>query len=157
MFFCFVIIVSCDKKDDVEIDTEKPNIDLSFVGAFPNNCDTIYFGESFFFNALFTDNQELGSYSIDFHHNFDHHSHTTEVSDCEDEDSKDPVNPYVDILDGNIPKGKTSFETSLSIVIPESDENGMYDGGDYHFFISLTDKEGWSTQKGVSIKILHRP
>ena len=34
--------------------------------------------------------------------------------------------------------------------------NGLYDEGDYHFFISLTDKEGWSAQKGLSVKMLHR-
>jgi hypothetical protein len=29
-----------------------------------------------------------------------------------------------------------------------------FDPGDYHFFISLTDREGWSAQKGLNIKVL---
>lgn len=150
------LFTSCEK-EETEIDTQKPSIEMSFMEAFPNNCDTLYFGEPFTFKALFTDNQELGSYSIDFHNNFDQHSHTTETNNCEEEEIKEAVNPYVNILDGEIPAGSKSYTTNLSFTIPESNENGLFQPGDYHFFISLTDKEGWSTQKGISIKILHRP
>ena len=139
-------------KDDV--DDEKPAIDLTFPDAFPVNCDTLYFGETVTFKALFTDNIELGSYSIDIHNNFDHHSHSTEVTECNLDDIKNPINPYVSIEDYDIPEGLDAYETSLEIIIPNSDSNGEFDEGDYHFFISLTDKEGWSTQKGLSIKIL---
>ncbi|MAX82334.1 MAG: hypothetical protein CL843_19420 [Crocinitomicaceae bacterium] len=155
--FAFLILLlnSCEKDDD-EIDQEKPKINLEIDGAFPVNCDTLYFGETFTFKVLFSDNAELGSYSIDVHHNFDHHTHTTEVNECDLEEIKDPVNPYVSIVDYDIPEGKTSYETSLEITIPSGDENGEFDRGDYHFFISLTDKEGWSTQKGLSIKMMDR-
>jgi len=88
---------ACNKEND--IDKEKPVIDLSGPDAFPQNCDTIYFGESFNFNVLFSDNVELGSFSIDIHHNFDHHSHSTEVTECQLDSKKDSVNPLVLIQD----------------------------------------------------------
>ena len=90
------------------------------------------------------------------HNNFDHHSHSTEVSACELWPVKIPVNPFVFIDDFDIPAGSTEFKTSQIISIPTSNGNGEFDEGDYHFFISLTDKEGWSTQKGLSIKIIKR-
>ncbi|WP_319229031.1 DUF4625 domain-containing protein [Draconibacterium orientale] len=142
--------------DDNEVDKEKPIIDISFSGAFPTNCDTIYFGEPFVLRMKFSDNLELGAFSIDIHNNFDHHSHSTEVTDCHPDPDKDPVNPYVSINDYSIPESLKEYETNLTISIPESDGVELYDEGDYHFFIRLTDKEGWSAQKGLSIKMLHR-
>ena len=151
--FILFVLTTCSKDD---VDTQKPEIDLTISGAFPVNCDTLYFGEPFTFTALFSDNRELGSYSIDIHNNFDHHSHTTEVSACSLDDIKEPVNPYVSIEEYTIPQRLDTYQTSLRITIPAGDGNGDFDEGDYHFFISLTDKEGWSTQKGLSVKILHR-
>jgi hypothetical protein len=145
---------ACEKDD--KIDKEKPTIDLSIQDAFPVNCDTIYFGESFELKVLFSDNIALGSYSIDIHHNFDHHSHSTEVTECNLDPIKEPVNPFLFIEDYDIPEGKADYETTESITIPSGDGNGLFDEGDYHFFISLTDSEGWSLQKGLSIKMLHR-
>ena len=144
---------SCEKD---AIDKEKPTIDLSIQDAFPVNCDTIFFGESFDLKVLFTDNFELGSYSIDIHNNFDHHSHSTEVTECNLSPEKEPVNPFLFIDDFDIPTNLEEYETNLSISIPSGNDNGEYDEGDYHFFISLTDKEGWSAQKGLSIKMLNR-
>lgn len=148
-----IVYNSCEK--DEAIDKQKPEIDLDVKGAFPTNCDTLYFGETFTFKVLFTDNVELGSFSIDIHHNFDHHSHSTEVTECSLDPVKDPDNPFKFIQDYAIPEGSKKYETHLSISIPSGNSSGLYDEGDYHFFISLTDKEGWSTQKGLSIKIFH--
>lgn len=153
-FFLLIIFNSCEKED--EIDNVKPVIVLSIQDAFPVNCDTLYFGESFELKVLFTDNVELGSYSIDIHNNFDHHSHSTEVTECILDPIKTPINPFLFIEDYNIPAGLSDYQTNMSITIPSGNENGTYDEGDYHFFISLTDKEGWSAQKGLSIKMLHR-
>ncbi|MFW5760341.1 MAG: DUF4625 domain-containing protein [Cyclobacteriaceae bacterium] len=153
-FLLLIFFNSCEKED--EIDKVKPVIDLSIQNAFPVNCDTLYFGESFELKVLFTDNAELGSYSIDIHNNFDHHSHTTEVSECSLAPIKDPVNPFLFIEDYNIPAGQSAYQTNMSISIPSGNGNGDYDEGDYHFFIRLTDKEGWSSQKGLSIKMLYR-
>lgn len=151
--FLLITVISCDTK---ETDNEKPEIDLTIAGVFPLNCDTLYFGEDFTVKFLLKDNVELGSYSIDIHNNFDHHSHSTEVTACEMWPVKTPVNPFVFIADFDIPAGSADFTTAETISIPAGNGNGAFDEGDYHFFISLTDKEGWSTQKGLSIKILKR-
>lgn len=153
-FLLAMVSISCKKGDD--IDKEKPVIDLSIQDAFPVNCDTLYFGEPFVLRMLFSDNAELGSFSIEIHQNFDHHSHSTEVTECTLDPVKDPVNPYNFIEDYAIPPGLTAYETDLSVFIPSANGDGSFDGGDYHFYISLTDKEGWSAQKGLSIKMLHR-
>ncbi|MCB0629983.1 MAG: DUF4625 domain-containing protein [Saprospiraceae bacterium] len=153
-FLLLVLFNSCQKEE--EIDREKPAIDLSLPDAFPVNCDTLYFDESFDLKVLFTDNTALGSYSIDIHNNFDHHSHSTEVTECSLNPVKDPINPFTFIQDYTIPEGSSEYETDLSINISSGDSDGLYDDGDYHFFISLTDQEGWSVQKGLSIKIFHR-
>jgi len=147
---------SCNK--DNNIDTEKPQIDISIPCAFPLNCDTLYFGEPFELQLLFTDNAELGStnaFSIDIHNNFKHHTHSTDVSECRPEAEKEPINPFLFIENYDIPAGQSSYQTNQTISIPSGNENGQYDEGDYHFFISLADKEGWSTQKGLSIKMRH--
>jgi len=157
LLLLLAFIVSCDNSE--EIDNKKPLIDLSIQDAFPTNCDTLYFGESFELKVVFTDNFELGSksaFSIDIHNNFDHHSHSTEVTACQMDPQKVPVNPFVFIESFDIPPGLSEYETNVSISIPANDENMPYDEGDYHFYISLTDNEGWSAQKGLSIKILHR-
>jgi hypothetical protein len=150
----FTGVISCNKEKD--IDTEKPSINIDFTGSFPVNCDTLYFGEAFNLKAKFTDNVELGSFSIGIHHNFDHHSHTTEVTECSLDPVKDPVNAFTFIEDYEIAAGLGAYATDVEIAIPSGDANGSFDEGDYHFFISLTDHEGWSNQKGLSIKMLYR-
>ena len=153
LVFLILAFHACSKND---VDNEKPGIDLTIPGAFPQNCDTLYFGETFTLKVLFTDNGELGSYSIDIHNNFDHHSHSTEVTECNLDPIKEPVNAYLSIEDYAIQEGQDRYVTSLKITIPNGDSNGDFDEGDYHFFISLTDREGWSAQKGLSIKILRK-
>ncbi|HBH06934.1 MAG TPA: hypothetical protein DDX92_10085 [Flavobacteriales bacterium] len=150
-----VIVSSCEK--DEEIDTTKPAIDFSISGAFPTSCsDTVYFGEPFAFRLKFTDNVELGSYSIDIHHNFDHHSHSTEAVECNLDPKKDPVNAYTGIADFTIPDGRTEYITDDPLSIPLSNTIGQFDEGDYHFLIRVTDKEGWSTSYGIGIRMAYR-
>lgn len=153
IFFIFAFN-SCENNEDN--DKEKPVIDLTIQDAFPVGCETLYFGETFTLKVKFTDNVQLGSYSIDIHNNFDHHSHSTEVEECSFDPIKTAVNPFTFIEDYDIEEGLSEYETDLSITIPSANSNGSFDEGDYHFFISLTDKEGWSAQKGLSIKILKR-
>jgi hypothetical protein len=157
LFVLLISLFSCSDDDDV--DDQKPVIDLSFDGAFPTNCDTLYFGETFYFKAFFSDNEELGSYSIDIHNNFDHHSHSTEAGlvECSLDPVKTSENPFLYIEKFSFPEGnKGEHETSRPIKIPDEGEKGAFEGGDYHFFISVTDKTGWTAQKGLSIKILRR-
>jgi hypothetical protein len=148
----FVILVlfltTCSKED---VDDQKPEIDMSWLGAFPTNCDTIYIGESFSFMAKFTDNTQLGSYSIDIHHNFDHHSHSTEVTECDLEPKKSAENPLIFINEYEIPENQKEYQANIEISVPAG-----VDEGDYHFFISLTDREGWRAEKGLSIKLVKK-
>lgn len=148
-----IIFTACKKE---EIDQEKPVINLTSEDAFPQSCDTLWLGESFTFRALFTDNRELGSYSIEIHENFDHHSHSTESEACDLMPEKDPVNPFEFLNDYTIPEGLTSYEASVVINIPEGNNDGPFDEGDYDVYISLTDREGWQTYKVISVKILDR-
>ncbi len=150
----FVLFFSCEKKE--EIDTEKPEIDLDIQDAFPIQCDTLYFGESFILKVRFTDNVELGSYNIDIHHNFDHHSHSYTIEECNLAPIKEPGNPFVFIEDYPVPDGESDYTTNLSIKIPTQNNEGQFDEGDYHFHINLSDKEGWSIPFGMSIKFLYR-
>lgn len=141
-------LASCSS-DNNEIDTEYPVIDISASNAFPIQCSEITRGQKITFRAKFTDNAALGSYSLDIHHNFDHHTHSTEVNNCVSDPVKKPVNPMLYINSLTIPNGEKSYEAVQEITIPTD-----IDPGDYHFMIRLTDKEGWQTIKGLSIKIL---
>jgi hypothetical protein len=149
ILFSFVIIIfamGC-KKDQQQIDTEPPVIDIS-TNSFPVQCSILTRGEKVVFKAKFSDNAALGSYSIDIHQNFDHHTHSTEVANCTLDPIKAPVKPFLFINTFQLPEGKTVYEANTEITIPSD-----IDPGDYHFLIKLTDKEGWQTIKGISIKI----
>lgn len=145
---CHALFTACSSDNDV-IDKEYPVIDISSTNAFPIQCSQVTRGQKFTFRASFSDNAALGSYSLDIHHNFDHHTHSTEVSDCETDPIKKPVKPMLYINSVTIPDGLKNYEAVQEIAIPED-----IDPGDYHFMIRLTDKEGWQTLKGLSIKIL---
>ena len=142
------VLFSCSKE---ERDDELPEIIMSETGHFPQNCDTLYLGESFTFRARFTDNVELGSYSIDIHHNFDHHSHSTEMAECPMDPKKTPVNPFLFIEQFDIPEGKREYDAMQVISIPDD-----IDHGDYHLMVRLTDKTGWQAIRGISIKIMEK-
>jgi len=139
-----------------DLDEIKPEIILDDAAAFPVNCDTLYFGETFTWTATFSDNVELGAFSLEIHDNFDHHAHSTEVEACEFDPDKVAENDYYMVKEFDIPAGLTTYQVSEEIVLPESNADGMLESGDYHFFIRLTDREGWSAVKGLSVKILHR-
>jgi len=132
----------------VAIDTTYPTINIEASNAFPKQCSVVKRGEKFIFKADFSDNVELGAVSVDIHHNFDQHSHSTEVAACNMDAKKTPVNPLKFIQDFSIPTGQKNYQISQEIEIPAS-----IDAGDYHFLIRLTDKSGWQTIKGLSIKI----
>lgn len=138
--------------DDDEKDDLIPEIDMDTAGAFPQNCDTVYRGESFIFRATFADNVKLGSFSIEMHNNFDHHTHSTDITECEMEPIKSPVNPLLFIEEYDIPEGQKSYEATVEISIPAD-----VDTGDYHFMVRLTDAAGWQALKGISVKIAENP
>jgi len=141
------LLFSCNKDKDAT-DTLYPEIDTNIDGAFPVQCSEIERGKPFTFKARFTDNAALGSFSLDIHHNFDHHTHSTEIAECGDEPDKTPVRPLLFIKDYDIPPGSREYIATTEIKIPAD-----IDAGDYHFMIRLTDQQGWQTIKGISIKI----
>lgn len=143
-----VLAISSCKKDESAVDTEYPTIDLSIAGAFPQQCAEITRGKSFTFKAKFADNAALGAFSLDVHHNFDQHSHSTEVNNCTMDAKKTPVKPFLLIKSYSIPADQKEFIATTTIDVPTD-----VDPGDYHFLIRLTDKEGWQTIKGISIKV----
>ena len=142
------VIGGCSKKNDISPDTEYPVIDISADNAFPKQCSVIKRGENFIFRARLTDNVQLGSASIDIHHNFDHHTHSTDVQSCQFDAVKAAVNPFLLIQTYPIQEGLKNFEINQTVTVPAN-----ADPGDYHFMIRLTDKAGWQTIKGISIKI----
>lgn len=86
---------------------------------------------------------------------FDNHAHRTEVETCKLDPVKVSVNPYYTIVGFSIDAGSKEFTVSQEVSIPLSDSSGEFDEGDYPFFISLTDREEWSVQKRLNIKILN--
>lgn len=126
-----------------------PEISEQGITANPIDCQVYHRGETIPFSYVFTDNDELGKYNIEVHHNFDHHTHSTSATTCSMDDVKEAQNPWVFNQDFNIPDGQKSFSACKDIKIPTN-----IDTGDYHFMIRLTDKAGWQQIKSVAIKIV---
>jgi len=139
------ILQSCN--NDL-IDDERPVIDLTIDNAFPLNCVTVYRGENFAFRFRLSDNLELGSYSIEMHHNFDHHTHSTSPVQCAKDPVKSAVKPFLFIRDFSIPGGLKEYVATGEIQIPAD-----VDTGDYHLMIRVTDRSGWQTFEGIGLKI----
>lgn len=137
-------------KDDVKDDVV-PKIDISAADAFPQNCVTVYRGESFQFKIRLTDNVELGSFSVEMHNNFDHHTHSTSSVECTLDPIKKAVNPFLFITEYPIPEHQREYTATGTIDIPAG-----VDIGDYHFMIRVTDAAGWQTFEGISLKIADR-
>lgn len=144
------VFFSCSE-DETEKDTVYPAITMQEGEHFPMNCDTLYIGESFTLRARFTDNRALGSFSIDVHNNFDHHTHSTDISPCPQEADKEPVKPFQYIDQFPIAGGPASYDAELEISVPAG-----ADPGDYHLMVRLTDAQGWQTLKGISVKLAER-
>lgn len=146
--FLLLLLAGCD---EIVKDEEVPQINMSGTNDFPQDCARVYRGEAFVFSATLTDNMELGSYSIEMHHNFDHHTHSTSGTSCETEPVKLPVDPFIYIEEYEIPAGLTSYAVQNQIVVPAN-----VDTGDYHITVRLTDKSGWQTFKGIAVKVANR-
>jgi hypothetical protein len=142
------LLAGCDRSNEDTKDMQKPVIEMSGSGYFPQNCVTLKRGDSFTFRAKFSDNVELGNYNIEIHNNFDHHSHSTGSEECAMDATKTPVNAWVFNQDYSIPAGMKEFEANNEIPVPVT-----VDAGDYHFMVRLTDKSGWQQLLAVSVKI----
>ncbi len=141
----FIVLFACNK-ENTEIDTEKPTINMD--NGFPTNCVVIKKGKPFIFKALFKDNKGLAGYSIDIHHNFDHHTHSTDMVECDLLPKKKPVNAFKKVKTYKIEGNPTSYQASQEFMI-----DNEYDSGNYHFSIKVVDKEGWTSIKGISFTL----
>lgn len=154
LFFCIILLgFSCDKK---ETDIIAPEIDLDRTGNFPLSCDSLFFDNTYNILLHFTDNSELGSYSIDIFHNFDHHFQISNSGTCGPDEVKNPVYPFIYSNTFQIPPDLQEYTTNIVIWFPEKDCcDNFYDEGDYIFLVRLYDKAGLFTEKSMMIR-LHR-
>ena len=149
--------VACGS-DDNDKDMTAPVISGRGLTASPINCQVYHPGDVISFRYLFEDDTELGSFNIEVHGNFDHHSHSTEADDHDhegsechhDDDHEDETSgtPWVFNQDYGIPAGQVSYKAAVEIPIPADVRHG-----DYHFMIRLTDRAGWQQLKAVAILI----
>ena len=143
---------ACGDDNDTR-DMLKPVISSEGITANPINCQRYYRGDVIPFHYILKDNDELGSYDIEIHSNFDHHTHSTESpTQCHshlDEDHSEPVNPWVFNRSYILPDGFKTFEARHDIEIPSD-----IDPGDYHFMVRVIDKSGWQELLAVEIEIV---
>ncbi|MBQ9254586.1 MAG: DUF4625 domain-containing protein [Bacteroidales bacterium] len=145
LVFCFF---SCGDKEEDNKDMQKPVIYTDEL-CVPMDCQSFTVGETIHFSYIFKDNKELGSYNIEIHNNFNHHTHSTSSVECEKEETKQPVKAWVYNKDFSIPTGLKEYSAKIDIPIPQD-----IDKGEYHFMIRLTDRSGWQELKSVAIRIL---
>jgi len=151
MLLCALSACS-SSNDDENRDMTYPVISSQGIVAVPIDCEVFHRGDVIPFNYLFTDDTELGSYNIEIHHNFDHHTHSTSPVECQMDAKKSKegiVNPWIYNQDFTIPAGQRSFTARHDITIPAN-----IDTGDYHFMIRLIDRAGWQQLHAVAIKIV---
>lgn len=150
-FFLFGILffASCSSDDTSVKDQDKPEINIAYEGGFPEPCMALVKGETYTFRAKVTDNQALAAYSLDIHHNFDHHTHDDQQGDCELDVVKQPINPWVFMENYAIEGDVSSYEIMIELTIPQD-----IDPGDYHCSYSVTDQTGWQSRTSVDIKIV---
>ena len=116
---------ACSGSDDeVQKDMQQPVISDQGITANPIDCQVYHRGETIPFSYVFTDNDELGKYNIEVHHNFDHHTHSTSATTCSMDDVKEAQNPWVFNQDFNIPDGQKSFSAREDIKIPTNIDTG---------------------------------
>ncbi len=143
-------LCACSSSDDSETtkDMTPPVISSEGITANPIDCQVYQRGGVISFNYVFTDDTELGSYNIEIHNNFDHHTHSTSSVECPMDEKKTPVNPWIYNQDFTIPTGQKKYNSRIDIPIPAD-----IDSGDYHFMVRVTDKAGWQQLHAVAIKV----
>lgn len=145
-----VMFASCIEERDTEV--EQPKITL----ISPMPCDTLYFGEPFNYIIKIEDNTGLGGVSMDLHNNFGHHSHGGHAA-CAMDPVKDPVNPYTESWIFNLPEDSLEYTFETEIVLTDmKDDSTLFDNGDYHFHLYVTDNDGYQVFTSFGVKILNR-
>ncbi|MCK0148073.1 DUF4625 domain-containing protein [Arenibacter sp. F26102] len=144
-----LVVASCTTDDNAAKDEQKPTIDINYDEGFPQACSQLVRGETYSFKAMVSDNVELASYSLDIHHNFDHHTHDDQDGECSMDTKKTAINPWIFIENYSIEDGLTIYEISIGLTIPND-----IDTGDYHCSFSVIDETGWQSRTSVDIKII---
>lgn len=142
-------MVSCSGDDGSIKDEEKPGISIDYTEGFPQACTVLKRGEVYRFRAMVTDNLELASYSLDIHHNFDHHTHDDQGAQCELFPVKEAQHPFIFMKNYTVDGAPTSYEINIAVTIPND-----IDPGDYHCQYSVTDRTGWQSRTSIDIKIV---
>lgn len=144
-----VFVSSCIKGKDTE--EEQPEVEL----LSPSPCDTLRFGEPFTYRVRITDNTGLGNISMDIHHNFAQHSHGAHES-CDYDPPKEAVHPYSNNWIFTLPEDKKEhvFETQIDLEEMKNDST-LFDSGDYHFHIYVTDNDGYQVFTTLDCKVLN--
>lgn len=144
-----LLIVSCSSDDSIDKDEEKPTITINYTGGFPQSCTELQKGQTYNFKAKVADNKALASYSLDIHHNFDHHTHDDQGAQCDLDPIKQAINPLIYMENYSIEGGPTTYEINVSLTIPND-----IDTGDYHCQFSVIDQTGWQSRTSIDIKIV---
>ena len=130
----FAGIVSCDSDNNDPVDVTGPAIELDE----PHGEEFFQTGDFIHFEATFTDDIELGSYSIDIHDNLDGHSHGR-IADEE-------IDPS--LLEWNYKENFTFEAGQKAAVIDMHDEIQIPSNAiaaPYHFIVQAVDKAGNAT------------
>lgn len=143
------VAISCSSNSSADVDEEKPTITINYDGGFPQPCIELNRGETYEFKAKVSDNVALASYSLDIHHNFDHHTHDDQGAQCNLAPVKEAVNPMTYMENFSIENGPISYEINIPVTIPDD-----IDTGDYHTLLSVTDQTGWQSRTSIDIKII---
>ncbi|RTE53362.1 DUF4625 domain-containing protein [Arenibacter aquaticus] len=149
ILFLSLVFTSCTTDDNTKKDEQKPTISINYDEGFPQGCSQLVRGETYSFRAMVTDDVELASYSLDIHHNFDHHTHDDQEGSCSLDPKKTATDPWIFIENYSIEDGLTTYEINLSLTIPND-----IDTGDYHCSFSVIDETGWQSRTSVDIKII---
>lgn len=129
---------SCEKDNG---DTTKPLIEVSG----PVTNDVFYIGNEIHFEVDFSDNEELKSYKIDIHDNFNGHTH---------KNTKDDGTPWHFQKSWDFEPGqKNAHIHHHEIVIPTEIDGEKTATGNYHFMIYCTDAEGNESWTPIAIEI----
>ncbi|RXG22539.1 DUF4625 domain-containing protein [Leeuwenhoekiella aequorea] len=144
------VLSACSSDNDTIKDEEKPTITINYDGGFPQVCESLQRGETYTFRARLADNEALASYSLDLHHNFDHHTHDDQGATCSLDAKKESVKPFIYMENFSLDGARKEFEIEIKILIPTD-----IDTGDYHCSFSVTDEVGWQSRTSVDIKIVN--
>jgi hypothetical protein len=90
---------------------------------------------------------------MDLHNNFGHHSHAAHVA-CNMDAPKDAVHPYSNNWIFSLPTNKKEYIFDTLIYLPDAkNDSVLFDSGDYHFHIYVTDNDGYQVFTSLNVKV----